>query len=82
MPAKAGIQVPPALVKSAKDWIPAGACPELGRRAGMTEKKVDFQSTLLEPLGFEPRVVQCGGSIDAGLLSNDGAKLNRARALT
>ena len=25
---------------------------------GMTEKKVDFQSTLLEPLGFEPRVVQ------------------------
>ena len=37
MPAKAGIQVSPALVKSEKAWIPASA--------GMTEKKVDFEST-------------------------------------
>ena len=50
MPAQAGIQVPPALVKSEEDWIPASA--------GMTEKKVDFQSTLSESLGLEPRVVQ------------------------
>ena len=29
-------------------------------KAGMTEKKVDFQSTNLERLGLKPRVVQFG----------------------
>jgi hypothetical protein len=49
MPANAGIQVR-SRSEYKNAWIPA--C------AGMTETEVDFQSTNLEPLGLEPRVVQ------------------------
>ena len=49
MPANAGIQV--RFGSSSKTaWIPASA--------GMTETRVDFQSTNSEPLGLEPKVVQ------------------------
>jgi urease accessory protein len=49
MPAKSGIQV--RFGSSSKTaWIPASA--------GMTETRVDFQSTNSEPLGLEPRVIQ------------------------
>jgi hypothetical protein len=49
MPAQAGIQV--RFGSGSKTaWIPASA--------GVTETRVDFQSTNSEPLGLEPRVVQ------------------------
>ena len=48
----AGIQVRTG-IRSKKAWIPA--C------AGMTENEVDFESTQLEPLGFEPSIVECSG---------------------
>jgi len=35
-----------------KTWIPA--------YAGMTKRRVDFESTNLEPLGLEPGVIQWG----------------------
>ena len=39
-------------------WIPAPDRVRGKLCAGMTDKKVDFESTLSESLGFEPRAVQ------------------------